>query len=236
MDSFIGYSGTNVHIVLENYLEHKSKEDIQKKHILKVSAKTESAFNNNVINILDFLKGYDGSFESLCYTLNCERDDYGYRQGFVFKDKDELIRKLETCKYEKIQKDDKKVVLVLRNQTEDIEAEFVEKEAICKNIKDLNIKFDYILADEFGKIIISYCNRDIDEIKAEKDIRALKFNQNNEGYLNAVNKLSKDNKLVIIHIGSYSHYEKSGIMTIYIENDYYLHRICDLYENDIQFN
>lgn len=231
-----GFSGTNVHIVLENYLEHKSKEDIQKKHILKVSAKTKSAFNNNVINIVDFLKGYDGSFESLCYTLNCGRDDYEYRQGFVFKDKDELIRKLETCKYEKIQKDDKKVVLVLRNETEDIEAEFVEKEAIYKKIKDLNIKFDYILADEFGKIIISYCNGDIDEIKAEKDIRALKFNQNNEGYLNAVNKLSKDNKLVIIHIGSYSHYEKSGIITICIENDYYLHHICDLYENDIQFN
>lgn len=94
--SAFGFSGTNCHLILEEYKTEK-KEDGQRDsdYIFTISAKTKTAIHQ-------FVKNYDAFFqnredldiEEICYTASTGRGHYTYRIAILAKDYPELKKKV----------------------------------------------------------------------------------------------------------------------------------------------
>lgn len=236
-----GFCGTNVHVVLENYIENETYTDNNHdNYIVKVSAKTESAFYNNISILIDFIKKYDGSLSSLCYTLNCGRDDYEYRESITFKDKEELVNKLKNSRYEKISKNEKKLVLIIRNDNHNLRNQLEDKIDIYEKLKNIGMKFDYILADELGKRIILCADGKMNINKAVEEIESLPENNSNDKYIEAVTKLNSESDILLIQISDVKKSDKSAvfgdIIRIDICRDNYLEALSELYRKGVYIN
>ena len=95
IDSY-GLNGLNIHIVTENkpvYATSADKLD-EKNQILKLSAKSETAFDSLAAKLGEFIGNTDKNINDVIYSLNVFRDDFEYRAAVTFKDKNELINKL----------------------------------------------------------------------------------------------------------------------------------------------
>lgn len=95
--SSFGISGTNCHIVMEEYPVHipiESKEP--RKQLFAFSAKTEDALLRLVdvyANYLDLKK--DVPYENLCYTINCCRTHFTYRAAIISNSISELSEAMQ---------------------------------------------------------------------------------------------------------------------------------------------
>lgn len=92
--SAFGFSGTNAHVVLEEYVQ--PVRDIEEKpQLFTISAKTNTALQNTIDAYTEFFKhANDLHLNDICYTVNEGRGQYEYRVAFFVNSKDELIRKL----------------------------------------------------------------------------------------------------------------------------------------------
>lgn len=100
--SSFGFSGTNVHVVLESAEHYVVSSDNNEKHthILTMSAKTEWSLEKLIARYSSYLAGVpDINMDSLCYTACIGRGHYNYRAAIIFSDCDELQRKLERLEY-----------------------------------------------------------------------------------------------------------------------------------------
>ncbi len=97
--SAFGFSGTNVHVVLESadaYLPEK-KEMQKKPGILTLSAKTKWSLEQLVARYAAFIdKSTDIDLESLCYTASVGRGHYSFRLAFAFEDYADLKQKIDS--------------------------------------------------------------------------------------------------------------------------------------------
>ncbi len=96
--SSFGFSGTNVHMIIEEGTGAAQKTMPQLLALpFIISAKSCSSLINMVAQHLDFLKksGNTMSLLDICYTLGVGRIHCPYRIGFVVKDFDALINRLE---------------------------------------------------------------------------------------------------------------------------------------------
>jgi len=108
--SAIGASGTNVHIVLEEY-ESASRSEGQeetepKERIFPMSAKTAAQLGKVAIRLRDFLQSANRVAESdLAHTLQLGRKSFDHRVAVIARTNGELIEKL-TCYIEEKKHDD----------------------------------------------------------------------------------------------------------------------------------
>ena len=65
-------------------------------HVLKLSAKTESAFAAYVQALAAALEQENENLNDLIYTLNTGRDDFRYRAAVTFEDRETLRQALQT--------------------------------------------------------------------------------------------------------------------------------------------
>lgn len=98
--SSFGYSGTNAHIVLEEYNDgiDKSVCTYMPYYIIPISAKTERSLECMVKNLEQFIRENKGSISisNIAYTLQVGRNHFDVRYGFIVKDIDDLLYKLKT--------------------------------------------------------------------------------------------------------------------------------------------
>jgi acyl transferase domain-containing protein/acyl carrier protein len=100
--SSFGLSGTNCHMILEEYISDKKvsevKEGINNKHVITLSAKSETALVNLIQNYLEFIKAEvqtKSDLEDFCYTANTGRWHYNYRLAFITESKADFLDKLQ---------------------------------------------------------------------------------------------------------------------------------------------
>jgi len=97
--SAFGISGTNCHIVLEEY---KSLEPDNTSiaagglNVLTISAKSLQAIKRLTMSYYEFVQSSNVSIQDMCYTANTGRGQYNFRLAVVFDSLDDLVEKLSS--------------------------------------------------------------------------------------------------------------------------------------------
>lgn len=95
--SSFGLSGTNCHMVLQEY---NSPPDNRKRvygNLFTLSAKTKGAFRDLVLSYIEFLKrDTDLSIGDICYTANVGREHYQFRLAIPCVSREGLLHSLES--------------------------------------------------------------------------------------------------------------------------------------------
>ena len=91
-----GLNSLNVHIIVENCEKYSpSVRNIEKlNHVLKLSAKTKTSFNEYVQKVKQAISSAD-DLNDIIYTLNRGRDDFRIRTAVYFENKEQLIEALD---------------------------------------------------------------------------------------------------------------------------------------------
>ena len=99
--SAFGLSGTNVNMILEEYLHlNENKGDEFKIYAVSLSAKTQYSLSQIIINLKKWLDQQELSprLSDIVYTLNSCRDSLQLRKTFLVRNVDDLIQQLESNK------------------------------------------------------------------------------------------------------------------------------------------
>lgn len=94
--SSFGFSGTNAHLVLEEYPESKVGKiaDDGTEQLILLSAKTEYSLKTQVQQMVDYLKETKESLRAIAYTLQLGRDAMQERLAVIGNSKEEIIKHL----------------------------------------------------------------------------------------------------------------------------------------------
>ena len=93
--SSFGVGGTNAHVVLEEAPSQSSSEKVRSRHVLMLSAKTESALEQQTEKLLAHLKQADLNLADVAFTLHVGRKAFEHRRILVCQDLDEAVQALK---------------------------------------------------------------------------------------------------------------------------------------------
>lgn len=89
--SSFGFSGTNAHLVVEEYETEKTHYESDDQAILPISARTDSELNVSLANLLNLIEtGEDLNLYDIAFTLQTGRDEFNERIVFIASDMDDL--------------------------------------------------------------------------------------------------------------------------------------------------
>ncbi|SFR69965.1 type I polyketide synthase [Anaeromicropila populeti] len=141
--SSFGFSGTNVHVIIEEAPDIAELEKTEQAHVLTLSAKVKWSLEQLVARYYRFLKKHDVepyNLEDICFTENTGRGHYNYRLAVVFKDYSQLKDRIEALYYHGLETDEENEIyygyykIVSDKRTDRGEGEYTETE-----IRDINI-------------------------------------------------------------------------------------------------
>lgn len=190
-----GLSGTNAHLVIENYCrEERAEEELSgQTRLLKVGAKSAAAFYATLHNLRSYFAGHRVNLNDALYTLNTGRDDYPFRRLLRVRDGEDLLEQLEMAAYVR-ETGASKLVFVLtapgegegdpgedfcrmsplfRVYWEKARGRARTKAAIYQYLRALGLEADYVMADAGGKEIIRYGRGDITADELERELEKL---------------------------------------------------------------
>ncbi len=95
--SSFGFSGTNAHLVLEEYVPAKTSIKTNEEVIIPLAGKDKGTLKRMAENLKEFLlKKKDVSLRDLAYTFQTGRTFFGERLVLIAKNKEELVEKLNS--------------------------------------------------------------------------------------------------------------------------------------------
>lgn len=218
IDGF-GISGTNVHVLVENYANKQVQERDDAPSLVKLSAQSEESFYGNSERFAQALRDGKTDYAAAVYTMNTARDDGAVRRLVYCDSKQDLLERLDMMR-PTTEPQPKKLVFVLKQedceqaQCGAYETLFPGMRSFWKEtgIPDLTFKCaayryftacgmtpDYVLADKAGKAVVQYAagRRSIEDLQAAA-------NQTDNDYTKVVKqleKLAKDNNLLVVDFG-----------------------------------
>ena len=95
--SAFGLSGTNCHLILQEYTNEKANSEQKKREddILCISAFSEESLSRLVKRYTEFIQGSDADINNITYNINVYRQHYKYRLAVVFSGKEDMLNKLK---------------------------------------------------------------------------------------------------------------------------------------------
>ena len=183
-----GLSGTNAHIVAENYHTSAKESIAPSRSLVKLSARTPYSFEQYKKALLGHISEHDEPFGALCFTLNSGRDDHKLRRMIAADDISELEEQLEMVTYSEPKKLNT-VFLMKHTKADDIkpsefsgefsrignkyrkvseDGDINTKYAVYSFLSAIGIKADTVLADKTGKAVIDLATGRITEDKLPK--------------------------------------------------------------------
>lgn len=204
--SSFGLSGTNVHIIIENYKTAHSDMHEKKKYVFTISGKTEASLNENIDRYIKYLKEQPHiPISGLSYVMNTGREQGEYSVSFWADTIKACIEKMETSKQYKKQaiKYGKKVVLLSSGNTAD------KGLLVAKELREKGVNYDVVLGNSKGNFIVQYLAGKVSFDEAEKKIKEFDgdpLEVNTEKFKLAIQNLAKDSECIFLGIG------KEGIL------------------------
>lgn len=102
--SAFGMGGTNVHIILEEYLEQDSDKAEREDKLVLLSAKSATALDSMTSRLLEALKKSESqNFADVAYTLQVGREGFSHRRRFICNSREEAISILSDPGSRKVQ-------------------------------------------------------------------------------------------------------------------------------------
>lgn len=95
--SAFGISGTNCHMILQEYKNKTQKETQRPVDILCLSAKCQESLQNLVYQYKNFLSDQEVDINRAVLNTNKNKMHYQIRLAIIFKSREELIKKLESA-------------------------------------------------------------------------------------------------------------------------------------------
>lgn len=92
--SSFGLSGTNCHIILEEFITKDKSPEERNHQILTLSAVSHKTLIHLVKNYNEFILNEKPNISNLCFTANTGRGHYDYRLAIIFKDQEDIRHKL----------------------------------------------------------------------------------------------------------------------------------------------
>ncbi len=127
--SSFGVGGTNVHVILEEYLQPEIVEtETKPASLISWSAKTESSLQNYMQRLMDHLAQNPETVPAnMAHTLHQTREDFNFRNFLVVSDRQDLQEKLEASAKKPVQKN-------LKNNTLKVALLFPGQGSQCVNM------------------------------------------------------------------------------------------------------
>lgn len=91
--SSFGFSGTNAHLVVEEYQKIKDNQELEndEDELIVISAKTENSLRAQINQIINYLKQSEESLKDIAYTLQVGRDAMQERLAVITNSKEQLV-------------------------------------------------------------------------------------------------------------------------------------------------
>lgn len=195
--SSFGLSGCNAHLVVRNYVDEErieKRSDVNPPAVLKISARTEAAFEKMKRNIVDALDD-TARLTDMIYTLNAGRDDYGFRSVVPFHDVTDLKNRIENAKPVKVSEEKCKVIFVVKTCAD---SDIQRKLDIYKKLLAMGIKSNTLLVDKVFAAAVKHEEGKIGTEEFATIRREADYQTGYEKFYQQIRSKNRGNKLLLI--------------------------------------
>lgn len=163
--SSFGFSGTNVHIVFEEYAHINDQENIKPAYCISISAKKSNLLSDYIQKYKEYIElRNDWNLPDLAYTSNIGRGHYNHRLAIIASDKEDFIQKIN----------------------------FLSKETVLKSYPDIAVYYNsHKIINNRKEKSEGELYMEEKKILTDKAQTLLTSNQENENYISSLNEIGK---------------------------------------------